>query len=761
VSENDMQVPARLDYQMSQKQSLFARYVATRVDIKTPHSIDPTNLLNTNVVGADDMAQSIALGDTFVISPTLVNSARILVNREGSRHPYASDFSPSAVGIQNYYTYLPGLMALQVLGAGGGFSVGFPATLSTTRTGETNFGINEDMTWVHGAHQVSFGASFLRNYLVGDNYAFSEGVAAFIATPAPGSTGFALADFLTGNVNNLHQGNPNPNWTQENFGGAYVGDTWKISSRLTANLGLRWNPFIPISFTQGDVTNFSLTNFYSGVKSTAVLNAVPGFSYPGDAGFNGKSGESSSYNHFEPRIGLAFDPFGDGKTAIRVGAGLAYDFIFQGINMNTQTVDPFRTSLIINGVSLDNPYGNIPGGNPFPYTYNPKNPVFNYNPLYQGFYLVPPNLKTTENYQWNLAIQRQITPALFVSGTYIGTHLIHVWSDIDLNPAQFIPGNCVAGQYGLTAQGPCSTLGNENQRRLLELTNPGGAQNVLGSMIQLDSGATQSYNALLLNATWRKKDMMLTGNYTWSHCIGIPYDNVSVLGAAQQHGPYQNNGPQNRRDDMGDCVLGTLDIRQQFNFTAVIGSGKGFGNKFGRLLTSGWNLSTIYTRRTGWPTTPILSGDQSISGLFSAGGGYQIPQRPNQVLTSTSITTQGQPCAIVRCVQWFNPAAFALPATGTLGNIDFGVLRAPGFWEWDQALIRDFRVTEKQSIQFRAEAFNVTNSPRFNMSAGSDAGNTFAGPTFGNITNSASTTGSSSATGSTGRVIQFALKYVF
>ena len=769
VSENDMQVPARLDYQLSEKQSLFARYIVTTINTKTPHSIDPTNILNTGGVGADDMAQSIALGDTYLISSNLVNSARVFVNREGSNHPYAPNFDPSQVGIQNYYTYLPNLMTFSVSGGGGGFSVGSPANTATTNTGYTNFGGNEDVTWVHGAHQISFGGNFFRAILVGNNFAWSEGFMGFIGTPGANtslSTGGGLADFLTGRIANLHQGSPNPNWTRQNFGGAYVGDTWKVTSRLTLNLGLRWNPFIPIEFSQSDVTNFNIANFYSGVASKVVANAVPGFKYPGDPGFNGRSGMNGALNHFEPRIGVAFDPAGDGKTAIRIGAGLAYDFIFQGIHMNTSSVDPFRATVTLTGVNLDNPYATIPGGNPFPFNYNSKNPVFNYNPSYQGFYLIPPDIKTTQAYQWNVGVQRQITPALFASATYIGSHLIHVWTADDLNPGQFIAGNCVAGQYGLTAAGPCSTPTNINQRRLLELTNPAAAQNVLGSMIQLDSGGTQGYNGLLLNATWRKRDVALSGNYTWSHCIGLPYDSVSVLGAALQHGPYQNNGPVNRKLDMGDCVLGTLDQRHIANITAVIGTGKGTGNRWLRHLTSGWNVSTIYTVRSGWATTPTLSNDQAMSGLFSTGGGYQVPQRPNQVLADTSISTQGQSCSTTPCVQWFNPAAFAAPTAGTLGNAAFGILRAPAFWEWDQALIRDFKVTERQSVQFRAEAFNVTNSARFYIppninGAGADPATAVGGPNFGHITSSASTTGSSSLTGSGGRVLQFALKYVF
>ncbi len=123
---------------------------------------------------------------------------------------------------------------------------------------------------------------------------------------------------------------------------------------------------------------------------------------------------------------------------------------------------------------------------------------------YQGFYPIPPDLRTTEQYSWNLGIQRQVTPSLFTSATYVGTHLIHTWSHIDLNPAQFIAGNCAEGQYGLTAAGPCSTSSNINQRRILN--NP-----LIGSVTQTDDGGTQSYNGLLLSATMAKRERQLGG----------------------------------------------------------------------------------------------------------------------------------------------------------------------------------------------------------------------------------------------------------
>src|SRR4029079_9339519 len=111
-----------------------------------------------------------------------------------------------------------------------------------------------------------------------------------------------------------------------------------------------------MSFPQGDLYNFSLTKFYAGQKSTVIANGPPGFSYPGDAGFSGKSGIKSRYGNIDPRVGLAWDPSGDGKTAFRVGAGIAHDFIRQDLHLNTSTVSPFRLIVVNTGVNLDNPW---------------------------------------------------------------------------------------------------------------------------------------------------------------------------------------------------------------------------------------------------------------------------------------------------------------------------------------------------------------------------------------------------------------------
>ncbi len=244
-------------------------------------------------------------------------------------------------------------------------------------------------------------------------------------------------------------------------------------------------------------------------SSKVVSGAPPGFTFPGDPGFPGKSGINSQYGHFDPRIGLAWDPIGDGKTAIRAGAGIGHDFINQELHLNTSSSLPFRLTVVQTGlINLDFPY---PQGDPFPYNYNPKNPVWPTpslapclaNTCPPTFLPVPSNMKTHVQYSWNLGVQRQITPSWFAAATYLGTHITHVWNAVELNPAVYIAGNCAAGDYGLTAPGPCTTNTSPNilARRVLNLANP--TANPLGYLTQYDDGGTQGYNGLLLSTNYR------------------------------------------------------------------------------------------------------------------------------------------------------------------------------------------------------------------------------------------------------------------
>jgi hypothetical protein len=388
------------------------------------------------------------------------------------------------------------------------------------------------------------------------------------------------------------------------------------------------------------------------------------------------------------------------------------------------------------------------------------------NLTYQGFLPIDPNLKTPAQYTWNFAIQHQVNSRLFLSAAYVGSEIAHVWDNVDLNPAIWLPGKPAIASPTTAAQfGQCATLqancggSAENFRRLLEISNPSApGVNAYGSITSLDAGGTQNYNGMLASTRYQvSRDVNLLANWTWSHCIGLSATNISNLGAVYPHQPYQNNGPQDRHLDMGDCTGHSEDIRHIVNVTLVARTPR-FKGAWMRRLASGWNSSTIYRFRTGMPITAALnaSNDNALNG-FAPAGNNPVPQRPNQILPDAYATNQGQSCSPAPCVSYLNPNAVATPALGTYGNMGVSSLRAPGFWEWDQAITREFPLRETMRLELRAEAFNVTNSMRLGLP------NTTVSGTYGQIAGDQATTGAGTGIsgGSGARILQFAMKFVF
>ena len=717
------QIVGRIDYQQSQSNTIFGRYIATWDHAPVPYLSSGNNVLDTSSNGLDDLAQSAALGDTWLINPQTVNTLRLSMNREATNHPGPSFFGPTDVGINNYAA-IPKSIWLNVPGS---FNIG-SGVAANLFLYNTTVQLNDDVSLIRGKHQFTFGGNVAQALIDGLANVFSQGL--YIFEGSPGES--PLAGFLQGQLTVLRQEAPNGLIEYEKFFGLYAQDTWKISHNFTLNYGVRWEPFFPVQSKDKQSYAFSMSRYQQGLESTVYPNAPPGFLYPGDPGFNGQSAVRTVWKDFQPRVGFAWDPFGDGKTSIRGGAGIAYDFFNMELFHNTVTAAPFGGSVTLVGVSLDNPYANFPGGNPFPYVSTPGHGVF---PAGGQYLPMPANLQPPEVQQWNLAVQRQISKQWFASATYLGNHGLHETNQIELNPAIPVGGVCnpslaatnPAVYFGLTTP-TCSSPNNVNARRILNLQKQVKAAGI-SNLTAYDNGATSDYNGLLLSTTYQfNTNFNFNANYTWSHCVG----DLSIGDQVPNPG---HNTPNdyvggNRRLDRGNCFS---DIRQIFNLTAVAQSPHYSGSLLGR-LASDWRLSVIDQYRTGIALNLNTGIDNELNGENS----FSF-EEPNQLLKNPYGSG----------LNFLNPAAFATPALGTHGNNGVYNLTGPSFWELDTALSRLFRIGEHQTVEARWEAFNITNSMR-PLVQGVAAFTTLNSGTFGQITQAYDP-----------RIMQFALKYVF
>jgi hypothetical protein len=272
---------------------------------------------------------------------------------------------------------------------------------------------------------------------------------------------------------------------------------------------------------------------------------------------------------------------------------------------------------------------------------------------------------------------------------------------------------------------PCSSTGNTNRRRRLSLENPATGQ-FYGPVMKVDTGGTANYNGLVLSIQRRATGgVSVSGNYTWSHCISDPGGDSSFNIGSGTNG-YTNSD--NRHFDRGNCTTSATDRRHLFNLSAVAETPR-FSNSTLRAVASEWRLSPIFRVLSGGYLSVTTSSDIALIGTTN--------QRVNQILLD--------PYGEKSVKNYLNPAAFRLPAPGTLGNVGKGSIAGPGTWQFDVALSRTFQFRESQRMEFRAEAFNVTNSFRMNNPATNLNSNI-----FGQVTSAKDP-----------RIMQFAVKYFF
>lgn len=726
---NAWQAVGRVDYQINAKHSLFGRYINTAYYLPAAVSLPGASILSSSAGGQNALATSATLGETWLINPSTVNSLRLAFNRISNHGFNGNTLSGCDVGVQ-MFCYVPHISTFSVTG---GFTIG-GALASPTYAVRNTIQLSDDISLVKGNHQIGFGFSE-EQYKGGSGGAtYSQSSFSFSGV----ATGSGLADFLLGDVGTFTQGNQRGAFNRKYIPGLYVRDTWKVTPRLTVNLGLRWEPSLPEAQLNGAVYDFNLAAYEQGIYTSQYTNAPPGLTYPGDPGFNDKSGMNDHWKLFAPRVGLAWDPIGDGKTVIRAAYGIAYDFPNAQFFNNTNSAPPWGNLITIPGpISFSNPWATYPGGNIFPYAVN-KNTQF---AKFGNFVSLSPNIKTTTVNQWNFGVQRQVGNNMMVSATYVGSETAHLWGTFQLNPGTIVPSSYALGTCPAGVTANCNSTSNLNQRRVLYLQNPQEGQ-YIGYMDQVADGGTASYNGLILAFQRRlTKGLSIDVNYTWSHCIGDQADGSSLPGGGAGY-----TIPSDRRFDRGDCSsasatagLESSDRRHIFNLS-VVGQAPQFQNAALKHIVTGWQLSGIYRVVSGPSLTVTSPTDRALNG--------QTNERLNQILPDPLCANPGPSC-------WINPAAFALPALGTIGNMGSNNVPGPGFFQFDMALLRDFRIHESMTWEIRAEAFNVTNSFRAgvlsnDIPTGSSGVVTSYSNTFGQILSALDP-----------RILQFAMKFVF
>jgi hypothetical protein len=520
----------------------------------------------------------------------------------------------------------------------------------------------------------------------------------------------------------------------------YGQDTWRMSSNVTLNYGVRWEPWFPQDSVDKAVYNFDVARLQAGIRSTVYPQAPAGLYYPGDPGFPGNSGMKTVWSNIAPRVGVAWDPKGDGRTSLRAGYGLTGDFVTGQFFFDSRSAPPFGLEQRLTNTLLDDPWGAAGRTNPFPVALGGADYPYS-AALYSLFISMPYDIKTTRNHSWNVAFQQQVGDNMAFSTTYLGNHMVNMWGVVDGNPGVIPAGATATGPCtlklpagGTQTFANCSTAPLDLRRELSQL-NPGVGQ-YYGYLDWISDAGWQTYHGLMLQFQRRSAGGITTsGNYTISTCEGLISQGQAPLNVATGYmkpvslvNPPSDAATQAIFDeDTGRC--GTWR-RHIFNFTASVETPR-FGGAAVRALASGWRLSGIFRGNSGSPLTVTTGTDRALSGIQTT------TQRPNQVL--------GNPYGDETINNWLNPAAFAQPALGTYGNSVRNAYDGPGRKVVDLSLVRSFRIGNAHRIEARVEAFNA-----FNWFLLDNPNTTLSSATFGRITSSGDP-----------RIMQFAVKYEF
>jgi len=686
----------KVDYQLNNEHRLSVSYFNTG-GTSTTKAGSPN--IPWSLQDSTWRQHSVNASDVWIISADKINQVWLTFSRNFGGRINRPATSLTDLGSQFTIQGTPNLPQITITGyITMGQQIGGP-------TAGTNFYAARDvLSWVKGNHSLKLGGEISLNKDIQQTLLNNYGVFTFNANStarvaAPGVTaaaGNAFADFLIGIPSAVSQDAPVTGITNSWYTALFVQDDFRVHPRLNLNLGLRWDVQTPPT----DPLN-RVVNYVPGQKSTVIPTAPVGALFYGDPGVE-RGGIPVSYSHFSPRLGFAWDIAGDGKTSIRAAFGLFYGSI-SGNEWNTMTnFQPFSTRLTFTninqrtnaagvplGATLVNPYNAFVGGNPFPYkgTFTTGGSLF----------AVAPDFVWPRTYQMNVSVQRQVTKDLVVGAAYVGTLARDLPFGRDVNYPVVTPTATAAGA-NILARRP----------------NP-----LFGAVLELDSDQDASYHGLQITSAMRMSHhVSFNAFYTYSKTrSSVQLHNSTTQGLAQNYS--------NLAEDEGAADTDQRHIfSASFNYQPDYYKG---GNGFMRNLINGWSISPIIKIRSGQPFT-VTNGNVDAN----------LDGNTNDRARLIGDPHLDNPTA----ARWFNTAAFAqnpvVTGVATDGNSPRNLLYGPGYWTADLALSRDFRITERVKLRFRAEATNAFNHVNLGTPGASVPANGSTSASFGVITSAGS-----------------------
>ena len=737
-ADHQNQFDFRLDFALRKKDRAFARY-SYFSDVEQPITALPdgsgptaTAVLGAgNVVGLSNvLGQQAVFNEVHTFSDRLLNDLHLGYTRRGNTiaGPLLANTASAALGIPGIPTNAAFSNALPLFTFTGFQQLG-PSASTSSQYQTAVWQLEETLNYTLGRHALKAGAD-IRFYQLNaisppnptGSFAFTTtGTDTQTPTGSANTGGNSIASFLLGQVDtfsiDLQTAKLRPRDHMEEY---FLQDDWRASPNLTLNLGARWTLNSPSTEenNQGAVFNLATQQLdYAGVNG------------------NPKSARELHYGNFGPRLGFTYllSP----KTVVRSGFGIV--FIDQSGITTPFTLPQFPFIQNVQQRTLDNvnaafTLANGPNVAPIPLTPNAG--------LGQSVYTA--NRAAGSGYveQWNLAVQRQITNNLSIDLAYVGSHIVHVGiPDSNLNQltaSQLAQG--LTNPTSLTGSVPNPFYGQ------IPVSSPIGGKTVSAAQLlkpyprfqnvatYRNNSGTANFNALEAKVEQRlSHGLYLLAAYTHSKLIDdassvfsstvLSSPNTSSLIAADTFRPYLE------RDSSNGDMPNVTSIAATYELPA--GRGHRLGSSYlGNLLLGGWAVNTIASLQSGMPVTVTQATNNNSFAGFSL-------QRPNLIAAS------GLPSNQRSTARFFNTGAFATAPQFTLGNASRNPVRGPAFRDLDAALVKHTRFTERTDAEFRAEIFNVTNTPAFAQPNGS-----FGSPAFGSIT----------STSTEQRVIQFALR---